>query len=341
MRILKPALLIFTIVSLLAIFGVRAEAGLGDYDCGELLDYKAYKDCIMQARQSMRQLQMAAEAKKEKPPAWVGEPIVPRPYGYWIGDLTELSYVMEFKPGVETDFSWLPGIGAKVGEYIVRSRTLYEERLASGSRKVIIKFTVQNYAVLCKQQYVPFGPFEVLWRTNAGEEWKRLAVPAAKILISPISLCDETPDVKMAPKDMMVFSRANSAGIMLGAGILAIIAALVIGVRGLREMYARYETSPLWKARKILAGENIGLMDAIGAYRSALREKFGVSGADDKEAVRDRFRELPFWLPYAEEAALLWEETTEVLYEERVPDEKFVERIRSFINKLSRREVDE
>lgn len=339
----KLALVSIAVVSLLVFSDVRVGALPDGDECAGLRG-KAANDCIRQMHQAMRQIQRELEEKKkqkEKPPVWVGEANIPRPYGYWIGDRTELFYTIELKPGVEGDFSRLADVGANVGPFIVRERTITEHVSAEGVRQVTVRYVVQNYAVLPQQQYVPFGPLEIFWRQGNRSEWKRLEVPPAKILISPISLWNEVPDAKLAPKDMMEFSHAAISWILVCLGALGMGGALVLFAKALLDMYRRYERSPLWRAARIMSRRDVTATEVITAFRAALREKFGVSGADSADEVAATIALRPFWKRFAAEAAALWEETTAVLYEEQSPGDAVVPRIRSFITALSRREVDE
>jgi hypothetical protein len=344
MRVGARIVICITLVLLFVIFNGVAEGGLATTEDCAGLQGDAYKDCIMQIhmyQRLLREEEEKARREKERPPALVSATEIPRPYGYWIGDFTELSWRLEFQPGVQVNLSPLPLPGAKVGMFVVRDRKVNERILPSGIKEVRVHYTIQNFAVLCKQSYVDFGPLEVFWRKNQEGKWRQLLLPAAKILISPISLCSELPDEKLMPKEMMEFSRLTLNWVLVGLGAVFMAGALLVFATGLREMYRRYETSPLWKARQILSRSDIEIMEAIGAFRTALREKFGISGADSKEEVRAKFSALPFWSSCAQEAASLWEETTAILYEGKTAQKEVIGRIRSFINKLSRMEVDE
>jgi hypothetical protein len=340
MRFAKFAFAMLAIVSLLFLYS--GMAGADEDECDGLTG-KAFQECIKAKYQRSRSVRFKSqEAQVPKGPVWTKDPTSGRSYAYTLGDIAEFELTFEFKKDVEFDLTSLPAVGAKVGEFLVRSR-IDSETLdkSTGTRTVTVSYRVQNYAVRCEPAYITFGPFEVRWREVGTAEWQRLEVPGEKILVSPVSLCTELPDMNMAPNDMMSIPASPLGWILVTLGLLMIVGALAVVGLGFRDWYRRMETSPLWRAMRVLSRPDVTVVDALSLFRTCLREKFGIAGSDTAEDVRAKLSAIPYWREYAEVAAGLWEETTAVLYDEAVPDGALVERIRSFVETMLRREKDE
>ncbi len=279
-------------------------------------------------------------------PVWVSEPIMDRNYGYWLGDKTEFVYLIKISPGFEVDLSMLPGVGEKVGKFVVRSKHVISEDKPGNRQIIVIRYIVQNFAVLCQQEYITFGPLEIFWKKSQESGWKRYMLSPAKILVSPISLCREFPDPKMIPKNLMSFSYTLLAEIIIAAGVLLIFAAFVIFGRAFLLEIRRMEDSVLYRALDTLKSENISLLAAIKEFRNAIRVKFGVTGSDDAFEVLCKIRNYKdsrgnaLYQEFASEISLIWEKTLEILYEEKeIPE--LLENIKILIGKLALREAEE
>jgi hypothetical protein len=283
------------------------------------------------------------EPQKKLPFEVVG-PQISDPYGNWIGDHTEIVYIVTFEPGILSDFSLLPKTEEKVGDYIVRKSDISQATLSDGRKEFTIRFIVQNFAVVCSPQYVPFGKkLAILWKKEGEVSWQELVLPPAKVLISNISRCDEKPDISLSPREMMNLPeiRKYITRLFIVSGVGLILLGVLFSFGALRKFYFRYELSPLWRARRALLVKDIDSFRALHIFRNAMHQKFGISAAYSGREVFEKLSESSLWKEFAQDAASLWEETTYILYANHLPDESLTARIRSFINKLCRREVDE
>jgi hypothetical protein len=344
MRFAKFAFAMLAIVSLLFLYSGMAAGDVDAGDCHNLTG-EALQECLTVRHQRLepsRSSESEGTKSPEQKPLQRTRVASGRTYGYTLGDMTEFELVFEFKKDVEFDLKTLPASGAKVGEFVVRSRIDSETfDQTTGTRTVKVRYLVQNFAVRCEPTYVPFGPFEVQWREVGTTEWQRLEVPGEKILVSPVSRCNEVPDPTMAPSDMLDLPLRPVGVILFTLGFVMIAGAFAVFGFGFYEWYRRMETSPLWRAMRVLSRPDVTVVDALSLFRTCLREKFGIAGSDTAEDVRAKVRAIPYWREYAAIAAGLWEEATAVLYDEAVPDGTLVERIRAFVETMLRREKDE
>lgn len=266
-------------------------------------------------------------------------PIVSRDYGYTLGDFTDIRYLIDVPVGTELDLARLPGAGMRVGAFIIRNSSVQSRSTETGDTIVTITFAAQNFSVLCEPTYVSFGPLEVFWRPRGANDWQVLRLEPAKILIAPVSLCTELPDISKAPHNLMIFSRAGIGWLLAVFGFVTLGFALfgILGVE-LVKSHRRLASSVLWRARQVLGRADLSEREAIAVLRKVLHH-FGVTATDTAEDVRDKFSRMPFWAEYAQNAADLFEETNRVLFDgaESAPDLR--PRIRNFIETLERKEV--
>jgi hypothetical protein len=339
--------MILVSVFALFVFGANVQAAVNGGGVCNGLTGRAFTECMQEVEKILKEQQgrqkIDPQLQIRKVYVWVSSPFVERSYGYWVGDLAEVVWKIGIRPEVkEIDLLRLPGIGARLGSFVIRERVI-EDVAVNDARRVTIRYVVQNFAVLCEHGYVEFGPLEVLWRKRADAEWKRTKLQAAKILVSPISLCEEVPDVKMAPREMIPFSRLGLASIVTAAGATIILAALVILGLAILAGLNRIQSSPLYRARRNLNRRGITPQEAVKEFRQAIRLKFDISGSDSGEDVREKISAYRsgHYVKFADQAAHLWEATLQFLYEEHQEAASLIESIRTFITNISRREAEE
>ena len=326
-------------LSLLVAFGGRYAAAS---ECEGLTGDK-YRECIQALLESAKRFAKQTEPEPPKPPVVVEEPRVKHFYGKFLADVVEFEYGFDVAENVELDLSRVYREDDRVGEADIGSVEIIREPVKDGRFRVRIVASAQSFSVLCAQNYVALPTPEVFWRKSSAEEWKLVEFFAAKALISPMSLCDEYPNTKEAPKEFLEVSRKTHTRALFSFAALMALAACVALGRGFLEERRRVESSPLYRAAKKLRHSGIALLEAIEAFRTALREKFGIGGADNADEVRASIRSCRSgqYADCAEEGAELWEQTLGILYEDRKADPALVGTIRTFIKKLVRRERDE
>lgn len=332
-------------VSLLVFPGVERLAAYPGDDCSGLQG-RAYRQCAETMRKIFEEINKRnapPEPEKPKPPVFAEEPVAKRFYGNFLGDPFEVEYIINAAESVELDLSRVYAKDTQVLDTVIRDSNVTREKAVDGRVRVRIGFTMQSFAVLCSQNYAPLPVPEIFWRENDKAEWKLVEFAPAKVLISPMSLCDEYPDTREAPKTLLDVSRkVHAQALFLLAGIAAIFAWVLLGRAFLSER-KRIERSPLVRARKLLVRTKKVLTsrEASSLLREALRVKFSVFTGDSRREVAEKLSKMPFWKAYAEETGALWEETTAVLYEECDPPADLFMKIRTLIEKLERRERDE
>jgi hypothetical protein len=339
--------MILVSIFILFVFGANVQAVVNGGGVCDGLTGKEFRECMEEVEKILKEQQerqkIDPQLQIRKVYVWVSSPFVERSYGYWVGDLAEVVWKIGISPEVkDIDLLRLPGIGTRLEPFVIRERTI-ENVIVDDVRRITIRYVVQNFAVLCEHGYVEFGPLEVLWRKGADAEWKRTKLQAAKILVSPISLCEEVPDVKMAPREMIPFSRLGLASIVTAAGAAIILAALAILVLALLATFRRAGNSPLYRASRNLRRRGITPQEAVKEFRQAIRLKFDISGSDSGEDVREKISAYHsgHYVKFADQAAYLWEATLQFLYEEYQESERLVESMRTFIANISRREAEE
>lgn len=344
MRVAKVVKFMFVCAVFLLVFQGQVGEAWADDECAGL-EGEAFIDCI--TAQRMRETMFSEESEellKRSHPVWVGLPVVPRPYGYFLGDLTDVIFSIEVSPEVELDLARVPVEGVRVGAFIVREASTHIENLDKGWRKIVFRFRVQNFVVLCEQNYVPFPPPEIFWRLKGKEKWELIPIEPAAILISPISRCDELPNSGEISLSPLAISRVRVTLVLFGAGSGLLLAGfLLYGISRTLGFNEKRRTSPLYKARMSLRKRSVAPEVAVGALRRAIQFKFGISGTATGDEVL-RVLSSSRWTRYAlhaQEVADLWEEGVGVLFAGELSSETLVIRIRNVIHKLERREWDE
>ncbi len=254
---------------------------------------------------------------------------LPRDYGYFLGDVLEVSYTLQLPPGHVLNPEWNPGGRAAAESFEVKSRHI-EHRRGRDAERYQISFVYQVFsaAEATKHFEIPAAKFSYGPKGNPGANASRL--PAIPVLVSPLVF----EGAAFQPPIRLIWNSPSPHHLRL-IGVVLLLAGTIPFFFWERRRLRVY--SPFRAAGKKISRTK----DPVAAlifFRGALNKKAGK--AIFPHNLTDFFETFPQARPYEREVEEMVGLSDEMVFnpQNSIPVEGLIPRICALAEKLKKAE---